>query len=1222
MNPNSCPKPQRNSGRHSAGHTSRLTAPALAAALALGATPALSADVTFLGHDTRWDTPTNWGGNVLPSVGDNARLGNFDVNLWGTASVRSFSGTGALSLFSSLNIAAESSIGRLYVYGGNLTATGAAVVTASMASEWHVGTIGSANNTVLMFFNDGLTFNGASNRQLVWSTMNLSALSAWYDNAQITLNRSTLNNVGTFNDANTGNASLISLSASDTFNNAGIYLKTGAGTSTVGAAFNNFGSLVVNAGTLVLSQGVQYGAVNVANGATLSLGANSSINSLDLTLGTLTGAGTLTVGSASTWAAGALTGTGGTVFNAGLAISGKGLTIDRRSVTLAGASSWSGNGSITLDHGAVLTNNGSFNDQTSGLVSLEGYNGSAFINAGTYTKSGAGRTTVGSAFSNSGTLAVNAGELHLIRGISGSGSASVASGGTLSLGAASSLGRLNLNGGTLYDSAGLIVSDASTWTGGVMYGQGSITFSHGLAISGTTVKTLSQPSLNLAGTSSWSGNGNIAVGNGIVLTNNGSFADQNTGAAILGIYGPAGRFVNAGSYTKSGAGTTTVNTAFTNTGTVTVNAGTLDLAGGLDGFASNTLSGGSYVVSGTGALKFANADIVTNAASITLDGSAARILRSSDGANALASFASIAATGSFTLQGGASFAPVGGFTNAGQLTVGTGSTFSPLSPSGFGPPTFTNLAGATVQMSGGTIDRAMSNAGMLSGYGTLGGTVVNSGTVRASGGTLAISNGLNGKLTIDAGATLSLGASNTVSTFTDAGALALGTRNLSVSADYSNANFGTGNAFNRRAGVTGTGKILATGNVQQTLSGALIQFGNTASAVLALPAIRVGSTPFTTSFSINNAGSSGPSLRGAIQTGGITSARLSGSGVTAQNWGAVAVGGSSGAYTIRYAPSTAGLGLSGQTLAIVNNFDNVAGQTLSISGGKVYAPAVAQLGSGTLDFGIVHVGDTIAARAITVKNAAAPVAGFNDLLLATISSNNSRFTATGSLTGLSAGAQDASSLQIGLDTSYGGLFKGTATLAFASHNTEMSDLALASQQVALKAQVNNYAELGLGKLSGAGSFSGGGTAYTLNFGTLSLGAGTVGTELIVSNTAPGMSDLLGLKFDLGTASSHFSLSGFGPIAGLGAGGYQDGLHVSFGGLLAGHFDEVITLHAVGSNASGYIGSLADVQLHLVGDVAAVPELASWAQFSLGLFGMVGFMGRRRMGHQGGTRARH
>lgn len=127
---------------------------------------------------------------------------------------------------------------------------------------------------------------------------------------------------------------------------------------------------------------------------------------------------------------------------------------------------------------------------------------------------------------------------------------------------------------------------------------------------------------------------------------------------------------------------------------------------------------------------------------------------------------------------------------------------------------------------------------------------------------------------------------------------------------------------------------------------------------------------------------------------------------------------------------------------------------------------------------------------------------------------------------------------------------------------------------------------------------------------------------MVGNLASGMSDLLGLKFDLGTASSHFSLSGFGPIAGLGAGDYQDGLHVSFAGLLAGHFDEVITLHAIGSNASGYIGSLADVQLHLVGDVAAVPEPASWAQFGLGLIGMVGFMARRRMGHQGGTRMGH
>ncbi|HSW05868.1 beta strand repeat-containing protein, partial [Aquabacterium sp.] len=732
----------------------RLSPLALAAALALGSTPALPADITFYGHDTRWDTPTNWGGNVLPGPADNARLGNYDVDLYGSASVLSFSGTGALRIGGSLNIATASSIGRLYVNGGTLTAaTNSAFVTANMDSYWSGGTIGGVNNTTVhAVFNGGLTFNGASGHQLLSSSMSLAGLSAWYDNAQITFNQSTLYNAGTFNDANTGNASLSSLHTADAINNNGLYLKTGSGTSTIGTAFFNGGSLAVNAGTLVLSRGVQFvdlsegngnsnGGVSVANGATLNLGANSSSGNFDLTSGTLTGAGTLTAGKASTWVAGALTGTGGTVFNDGLAISGSATkTIDQRSATLAGASSWSGNGGIVLNHGAVLTNNGSFNDQTAGVVSLEGYSGSAFINAGTYTKSGAGNTNVSATFSNSGTLAVNAGTLSLIRGISGSGSASVASGATLSLGSvgsASSLGRLNLNGGTLNNNAGLIVSSASTWTGGVMYGSGSSTFSGGLAISGTAVKSLSQSSL-LAGTSSWSGNGNIAFSNGVVLTNSGSFADQNTGAAILGIYGTVGSFVNAGSYTKSGAGTTTINTAFANSGTLAVNAGALIFNGVGSG------SGSASVASG-----------------------------------ATLSFAAASSIGSLNLSGGT-------LTGAGALTVSNASTWTGGTMSGTGSSTFSN--GLAISGAGKALDQRgliLAGASSWSGNGNIafydGAVLTNNGSFAdQNSGSVSLTSNSTSNRFVNAGTYTKSGAGTTFinTAFTNNGTLAVNAGSL------------------------------------------------------------------------------------------------------------------------------------------------------------------------------------------------------------------------------------------------------------------------------------------------------------------------------------------------------------------------------------------------------------------------------------------------------------
>ncbi len=79
-------------------------------------------------------------------------------------------------------------------------------------------------------------------------------------------------------------------------------------------------------------------------------------------------------------------------------------------------------------------------------------------------------------------------------------------------------------------------------------------------------------------------------------------------------------FINIGTYTKSGAGTTTINIGFSNSGTVNVDAGTLALTGGLSNFSGTTLTGGSYAVTGPGILEFTGANIVTNAASIILDG--------------------------------------------------------------------------------------------------------------------------------------------------------------------------------------------------------------------------------------------------------------------------------------------------------------------------------------------------------------------------------------------------------------------------------------------------------------------------------------------------------------------------------------------------------------------------------------------------------------------------
>ena len=168
---------------------------------------------------------------------------------------------------------------------------------------------------------------------------------------------------------------------------------------------------------------------------------------------------------------------------------------------------------------------------------------------------------------------------------------------------------------------------------------------------------------------------------------------------------------------------------------------------------------------------------------------------------------------------------------------------------------------------------------------------------------------------------------------------------------------------------------------------------------------------------------------------------------------------------------------------------SVGGQAVNLSG-RVYTPAVAQVNTTIVDFGIVHRGDTVATRGVSVTNAAA-IAAPNDVLRGSIVSAGAPFSATGVLASVGAQASDATSFQVGLNTGSAGLFNGSASASFVSHNGEMSDLALASTLVALTGQVNNFAEASLGKAGGSGTLSKAGTTYTLDFGTLALGGARV-----------------------------------------------------------------------------------------------------------------------------------
>lgn len=266
-----------------------------------------------------------------------------------------------------------------------------------------------------------------------------------------------------------------------------------------------------------------------------------------------------------------------------------------------------------------------------------------------------------------------------------------------------------------------------------------------------------------------------------------------------------------------------------------------------------------------------------------------------------------------------------------------------------------------------------------------------------------------------------------------------------------------------------------------------------------------------------------------------------------------------------------------------NAADMATGSESVAVNGKVYAPAVKQLDTAVVDFGIVHVGDTVSAQAVGVTNAAA-VAGLNDTMQASIGGLATGFTdAGGPVSGIGAGASAA--LSVALNTATAGVFSGAADIDFTSQNPDMADLDLGSMQVTLNAQVNNYANPDFDKTGGSGTLTGSGQLFVLDFGNVVLGQ-TRAATLALLNDVVGPADLLSgsyLQTDGGDGQFDFGLVGFDPFANLVAGAIQSGLDVGFTASSLGAFSDTVELMAMGTNASGFQQNFA-IQLVLNANV--------------------------------------
>ena len=411
----------------------------------------------------------------------------------------------------------------------------------------------------------------------------------------------------------------------------------------------------------------------------------------------------------------------------------------------------------------------------------------AWTNTGTITATGDGTLlSFGGSWTNAGNIAVgNNALLNLggsfstasLSGISlGAGAAVVLSGDlnnigtTLVLGSGSALGAVMLSGtitgGTIADDGDGIIANYGTLDGltyqgvldlsasnAVLYGMGNLNF-QGSGGSGTgTIDLTGNGAALLYSGSGTINNAIINIGNG-----GGSYLDGDGGTLIFGsgttliqagaqaylggIYNTE-TFVNQGALIAgySGGSFSISGPAFTNTGSIVVSNGDILTMAGLTSFTNlnnSTLTGGSYEVDAGSTFQILdNASIVTDAATLILSGVSANItsLNTTTGQKTRIdqTLVTISSTGTLELLSGRNFAASAAFTDNGLLQLG-GVTFNAASGLHIGA------------------------AGSLYGFGTVEGTVADSGNITASGGTLGFSAAVSGagSLVAVAGSTIEL----------------------------------------------------------------------------------------------------------------------------------------------------------------------------------------------------------------------------------------------------------------------------------------------------------------------------------------------------------------------------------------------------------------------------------------------------------------------------------
>ena len=332
--------------------------------------------------------------------------------------------------------------------GGTLSGPG----TIAGPFTWTNGII-SAGSPPVFGSTSILTISGATQHDFNAAAWTNNGIVNWTDGQLRSGNSGSITNNATWNDTASNAANNAFGGAPWTFNNAtnGTYNKSGAGTTTFTALFDNAGAINVTTGSLNLAVGgtatasgifntalntsVEFsgGSYSIADASKLTGAGNfvhsggsltlaGQLNSLKYqqTGGTLFGSAN--IAGAMDWVAGNINSSGTlTVLNGGTlaASSANAHDFNGRALVNNGTFNWT-DGQLRSGSGGTITNNAAFNDTASNNVN-NAYGGTVltFTNSatGNYTKSAAGITTFSVSFANAGTLDLRAGTMNFAQGL-------------------------------------------------------------------------------------------------------------------------------------------------------------------------------------------------------------------------------------------------------------------------------------------------------------------------------------------------------------------------------------------------------------------------------------------------------------------------------------------------------------------------------------------------------------------------------------------------------------------------------------------------------------------------------------------------------------------------------------------------------------------------------------------------------------------------------------